>query len=373
MSVFLLILSLILFIGLVVAHERGHFIMARRGGVDIEEFGIGFPPKAWSKQVGTGKSKFIFSLNYLPLGGFVRLKGEHDSDTRPGTFGAAPLNTKVKIMLAGVVMNLLIAYLLLVVLAATAMPKIIDDQYTVASDTKIIQHVKDEDVVLVDNVVAGSPAAKAGLREHDRVLQINGQSITSPDEISGITRTDAGKAVTIKISRGGQEVTATATLNSANTGNGYLGIASSSGRSGIELRRSTWSSPIVAAGLIKQFTVLTFKGIGTAISSLSHGDTKTASEQVSGPVGIFYILKEGGKLGISFILMIIAIISLTLALINVLPIPALDGGRLFVTLIFKAIKQPLTKKREEFIHGSGFALLMLLFVLVTFVDIKRFF
>lgn len=351
----------------------GHFIMARRGGVDVDEFGIGFPPKAWSKEVITKKSKFTFSLNYLPLGGFVRLKGEHDSDTRPGSFGAAPLSTKVKIMLAGVVMNLLIAYLLLVVLAATAMPKIIDNQYTVASNTKIIQHVKDEGVVLVDNVVAGSPAAKAGLREQDRILQINGQAVTSPDEISNITKSDAGKTVTIKTSRGGQDITVMTTLNSENTGNGYLGIASSSGRSGIELRRSTWSAPIVAAGLIKQFTVLTFKGIWTAISSLFHGDTKTASEQVSGPVGIFYILKEGGKLGISFILMIIAIISLTLALINVLPIPALDGGRLFVTLLFRAMKKPLSKRREEFIHGSGFAFLMLLFVLVTFVDIKRFF
>lgn len=373
MSVFLLILSLVLFVGLVVAHEWGHFIAARRGGVEVEEFGIGFPPKAWSKKIKTKKSKFLFSVNLLPLGGFVRLKGEHDSDTRPGSFGAARLSTKVKIMLAGVGMNLLIAYLMLMVLAATAMPKIIDNQYTLSSDTKIIQHVKDEDVVLIDSVVGGSPAEKAGLKAQDRVTQINSETITSPDEISKITQANAGKTVIVKVSRNGQNFVFATTLNSENKGSGFLGISSSSGRSGIELRRSTWSAPIVAAGLIKQFTVLTFKGIGTAISSLSRGDTTTASEQVSGPVGIFYILKEGGKLGLSFILMIIAIISLTLALINILPIPALDGGRLFVTLLFKGINKPLTKKREEFIHGSGFAFLMLLFVLVTFVDIKRFF
>lgn len=373
MSVFLLILSLILFVGLVVAHEWGHFIAARRGGVEVEEFGIGFPPKAWSKKVKTKKSKFLFSINLLPLGGFVRLKGEHDSDTAPGSFGAASLSTKVKIMLAGVAMNLLIAYLLLMVLAATAMPKIIDNQYTVASDTKVIQHVKDEDVVNVDSVVSGSPADKAGIKAQDRVLQINDTKITGPDQISGITQANAGKEVTITVIRNGQQVIYKTTLNKENKGDGFLGISSSSGRSGIELRRSTWSSPIIAAGLIKQFTTLTFKGIGTALSSLSHGDTKTASEQVSGPVGIFYILKEGGKLGLSFILMIIAIISLTLALINVLPIPALDGGRLFVTVLFRAIKKPLTQKKEELIHGSGFAFLMLLFVLITFVDIKRFF
>lgn len=362
-----------MFVGLVVAHEWGHFIIARRGGVEVEEFGIGFPPKVWSRKIHTKKSKFLLSFNLLPLGGFVRLFGEHDSDKRPGSFGAAPLKIKVKIMLAGVAMNLLIAYLLLMVLAATAMPKIIDGQYTVTSDTKVIQQVKNADVVLADSIVANSPAEKAGIKPGDRIIGLSEQAITAPEQIPPITEKNAGKTVAVKVERNGQQLTYKATLNRQNTGNGYLGISSSSGRSGIELRRSTWSAPIVAGGLIKQFTELTFKGIGTVFSSLSKGDTHTASEQVSGPVGIFYILKEGGKLGLSFVLMIIAIISLTLALINALPIPALDGGRLFVTLVFRALKKPLTKRREDIIHGSGFAFLMLLFILVTFVDIRRFF
>lgn len=365
MSVFLLILSLILFVGLVVAHEWGHFIAARRGGVEVEEFGLGFPPKVWSKKIKTAKSKFILSVNLLPLGGFVRLKGENDSDTRPGSFGAATLKTKVKIMLAGVAMNLLIAYLLLTALAATALPKLVDNQYTVASDTKVIQQM-----VLISSVVDGSPAASAGLKNHDKLLEINGQKISTPEQVAQVTEENAGKTVTIKAVRSGKTMDMRAKLNAKDTGKGYLGVSAGSGT---ELRRSTWSSPIVAAGLIKQFTEITFKGLGTAITSLFQGNAKKASEQVSGPVGIFYILKEGGKLGLSFVLTIIAIISLTLALINVLPIPALDGGRLFVTLLFRALKKPLTKQREEFIHGSGFAFLMLLFVLITFVDIKRFF
>ncbi|HEX5797003.1 MAG TPA: M50 family metallopeptidase, partial [Candidatus Saccharimonadales bacterium] len=333
MSVFLLILSLILFIGLVVAHEWGHFIAARRGGVEVEEFGIGFPPKVWSKKMKTAKSKFLFSINLLPLGGFVRLKGEHDSDRRPGSFGAAPLKTKVKIMLAGVTVNLIIAFIMLMILAATAMPKLIDNQYTVASDTKVVQEVKNKDVVLVNSVVNDAPADKTGLKPGDRILRIDEHKITSPDQVSDVTKANAGKKVEISVSRDGREHVFTTTLNEENTGDGFLGISTASGRSGIELRRSTWSSPIVAAGLIKQFSELTFKGLGTAVSNLFKGDTQKASEQVAGPVGIFYILKEGSKLGISFILMIVAIISMTLALINVLPIPALDGGRLFVTLL----------------------------------------
>lgn len=362
-----------MFVGLVVAHEWGHFIAARRNKVEVEEFGIGFPPKVWAKKIKTEKSRFLFSLNLLPLGGFVRLKGEHDSDKRPGSFGAASLKAKVKIMLAGVAMNLLIAYLMFTILAAVGMPKLIDNQYTVASDTKIIQQVKDEDVVLVDSVVKDSPAAQAGLQPQDRIISIAGQSVTSPEQVSGLTQGNAGKTVEVKALRDGKEVTFSPTLNENNSGNGYLGVSSSSGSSGLEVRRSTWSSPIVAGGLIGQFSGLTFKGLGTAVSSLVRGDTQKASEQVSGPVGIFYILKEGGKLGVNFILMIIAIISLTLALINALPIPALDGGRLFITLLFRAIRKPLDKKREEFIHGSGFAFLMLIFILVTVVDIRRFF
>jgi len=139
------------------------------------------------------------------------------------------------------------------------------------------------------------------------------------------------------------------------------------------LRRSTWSAPIVAGGLIKQFTELTFKGLGSAVANVFRGEGNKASEQVSGPVGIFFILKQGSLMGYQFILLIIAIISLTLAIMNVLPIPALDGGRLFVTLLYRAIRKPLTPRAEDLIHGTGFAALMLLFVLITVVDVKRFF
>jgi regulator of sigma E protease len=164
---------------------------------------------------------------------------------------------------------------------------------------------------------------------------------------------------------------------------GYLGVAPST----YSLQRSTWSAPIVAVGLTGQFTALTFQGLGHALSGLGsiiagaatgntharqNGQTK-ASEQVSGPVGVFVILQDGSLLGIQFIIFIIAIISLTLAIMNILPIPALDGGRLWLTLFTRGIGKPLSAKREEWINASGFIFLIGLMILITLVDVKRFF
>jgi RIP metalloprotease RseP len=139
------------------------------------------------------------------------------------------------------------------------------------------------------------------------------------------------------------------------------------------VQRSTWSAPIVGAGLIAQYSKLTYNALGGSIMDLFKGHGKEASANVSGPIGIFVVLKDGASLGLPYILLIIALLSLTLAIMNTLPIPALDGGKLFVMLLFRLFRKPLTPKLEERIHGTGFAVLMLLFVLITVVDIKRFF
>lgn len=374
MSIPLIILGFILFVGLVVLHELGHFLVARRNGVEVEEFGIGFPPRA---KVVAKKKGTVYTLNWLPLGGFVKLKGEHDADTEKGTFGAATLWAKVKIMLAGVVVNALTAFVMLTILAAVGIPKILDNQFTVQSDTKVVQRE-----VLTAFVEPGSPADKAGIKERDEIAAIgepNGPKdfITNADQLPDLTKKYAGREAEIILRSGSDARQVTALLRtteeveaSKNTDEpkGYLGIIPSE----YIVQRSTWSSPVVALGFMKQITEATFKGLGSALAGLFQGDTEKASSQVSGIVGIGYIIGKGSALGLQFILLIIAIISLTLAIMNVLPIPALDGGRLFVTLLFRAIKKPLTQRKEEWIHGTGFVLLMLLFIVITWVDINRF-
>lgn len=373
MSVVLLIIGLILFVGLVVIHEFGHFIMARRNGIDVEEFGIGFPPRA--KVLATKKGT-VYSLNWLPLGGFVKLKGEHDSDTQKGSFGSASVWAKTKVMLAGVSLNLVTAFVLFTFLALVGMPQVLDHQFTVASDTKVSRQE-----VLVGLVEQGSPAAKAGLAQRDHLLSIGlpGQSpikITSQEQLPKLTDRFAGKQVELTYSRAGQTTTKQLTLRSNAEVAASLKTDNPKGHMGISptqytLKRSTWSAPIVAVGLIKQITVATFQGLGSAVGNLFRGQAGKASAQVSGPVGIFVILQSGSLLGYQFMLLIIAVISLTLAIMNVLPIPALDGGRLYLLLFTRAIRRPLSPKAEEIINGLGMALLMLLFVLITIVDVKR--
>jgi len=385
MSVLLLIIGLILFIGLVVIHEFGHFIAARRGGVDVEEFGIFFPPRLFKYKT---KGGWNFTINALPLGGFVKLKGEHDTDTEKGSYGAADLKTKTKIMAAGVFMNLVTALVLLTFLALIGLPKLIDNQFTVKSDTKISRQE-----VFLSYIEPGSPAAKAGLKSQDRLVAVQGTAVKTPKQLHDLTTANPGKTVTVRYVRNGQTKDVKATLQtkavvdaSQKTDNpkGYLGVSPQA----FSLQRSTWSAPIVAVGFSAQITKLTLQGLGHAVGGLGsliagtvtgnttarqHGQT-SASSQVSGPVGIFFVLKTGSVLGVQFMLLIIAIISLTLAIMNILPIPALDGGRLWLTLISRGLlKKPLSAQREERINATGFVTLLLLIAVITFVDIKRFF
>jgi regulator of sigma E protease len=394
MQIFLFIVALILFTGLVIVHEWGHFIVARRNGIDVEEFGLGFPPRVVGKKL---KSGMILSFNWLPIGGFVKLKGEHDGDTRKGSFGAATLGVKTKVLLAGVFMNLVVGIGILTVLAVIGLPKLVtvdqfgQDQYTVKSDTKV-----SKTAVLAIYIEPNSPAKRMGLASLDSIKSITagGQTVNvnSPIDLKNATSKFAGQKVNVTYSHEGQDVTKTVQLRtkqevqpSLKTDNpkGILGVEPY----GLEFRRSTWSAPITALGFTWQMTELSFKGLGHAISGLGStiagattGNTQArqngqaqASSQVGGPVAIFKILWSTGSIGYQYMLVIIAMISLTLAIFNILPIPALDGGRLFMILISRLVlRKPLSRLAEERIVATGMVFLLTLTVLITIVDVKRF-
>jgi len=392
----LVIVGVILFITLVVVHELGHFWAARRNGVEAEEFGIFFPPTLWRKKM---KSGFDLTVNLLPLGGFVKLKGEYDADRRPGSFGSASFWQKTKIILAGVFINLVVALVLFTILALVGMPKIIDNQFTVASDTR--QVVAPKSHVVIGAPEKGSPAAEAGLKAEDVILKIQSGNdapvaIQTSDELRVFTIAHQGKRVVVTFEREGKKRTAETTLRSqaeideaAKKGKniGRLGVPLATVQETMGITRSTWSAPVVAVGVTSQLTKLTFQGLGTALKGLGGiiagavtGDTTArqnaqseASSQVGGPVAVFMTLKEGAKFGLSFIIMIIAYISLMLAIMNTLPIPGLDGGRLFVIALAKLLKKPLTQKVEEAVYGAGFVFLISLIILITIVDVRRFF
>jgi regulator of sigma E protease len=235
-------------------------------------------------------------------------------------------------------------------------------------------------------VPSGLPADKAGLRQGDKILRFAGAPLTDAKTLSQLAKDNAGKTVEVIYSRQNVEHTAKVSLRSTNTDKrGYLGASPSQ----LELIKASWSAPIVGVATTAQMSWVTIQGLGDVVANGAHGlvmklspnkDDQAAANQklaavsdsVAGPVGIFgVIFPAAEKAGPTHVIMLAAIISLTLAVMNILPIPALDGGRWFVTAIFRALKKPLNKELEEKIHGTGFMVLMFLVILVTIADIGK--
>lgn len=403
MSVVLgIIVGLLMLVFLVTAHEFGHFLMARKNGVEVEEFGICFPPRAiaWRKVDGKWrrlkKSEWenapgegtILSLNWLPIGGFCQMKGESDADTAKGSFGKASYWRKTKILFGGVLANWLVAVLILTVLAWFGMPHYLQDQFQVEGDTQIvtISNVK------VTEVKEGSPAEVAGLKEGDEIVslrKINSEGFFFVKDVDGLLKYDnnnAGEEVYITYRRGDNTITTQTKLN--NTDAEYILGA---GVSGEAIYRSTWSAPIVGVGLTFQITGETFKGLGQLFVNLFSGifkqinpneevrqsgaeELKNAGDSVSGPVGIVgvlfpAVLRNGGAALFFFV----ALISVSLACMNVLPIPALDGGRWLMITIARLKKKRLSKKTEEKIVSRSFIVIIIIALIVTILDVMRIF
>lgn len=389
---------------LVVAHEFGHFIAARRSGVKVNEFGIGFPPRAiaWVRNPAWQKGKkgvkkwlrldkadwnkpqdtLIFSINWLPIGGFCAMDGESDADTKKGTFGATSFWSKTKILFAGVAMNWLVAFIILTILAFTGMPQFIENQFYLGNDAKVVG-----EGVTVYEIIEGSPAEKAGFEKNDRILAVGGENIIVPTDVTNYGTAHAGETGTYLILRDGEEKEITVELNPS--GSEYtLGIAMSYGQTFI---RSSWSAPLVGLGTTVQLTGETFRGLGEMVWNLISGAFRqfssdevvreegqsaiqAAGDSVSGPIGIIGVIFPAfASAGVSNLAFLAALISVSLACMNVLPIPALDGGRWLLIAIYKIRKKKLTKETEERIVSRAFMVLLMLIVVISILDIVRLF
>ena len=367
------IVGLIALVFLVVAHEFAHALVASRNDVKVEEFGIGLPPRAWKKRLKNG---VLLTLNWLPIGGFVKLKGEYDAANKKGDYGAATFWQKTRILLAGVFANWLIAAVMLTVLALIGLPKVLPNQFEVKGDSiTILKPVE------ISELTKGYPAEKAGLKEGDNIIKFAGSDVSTTEQLTKLISQNKNKEVAIIYSRKEVESKTSVKLD------GVLGI--SFGQR--ETVRSTWSAPIVGVVTTAQFTLETINGLVGLVGNLFNGllsqlnpnvaireqaskELKEVSDSVAGPVGILgTVFPTANREGPLQLMFLTAIISLTFAVMNILPIPALDGGRWFTMALFKISKKTLTYEREEKIQTIGFYILMGLIILVTIVDVAKIF
>ncbi len=404
--VFGVIIGLVILMLLVVAHEFGHFMMARRNGVKVNEFGIGFPPRmiAWTKKEveinGERKLKWtripkeewkdkqdglVFSLNWLPIGGFCSMDGESAADKRKGTFGASSFWAKTKILFGGVAMNWLVAFVILTILAFTGMPQFLENQFYLGNDAEVVEV---ERGVIVKEVLDNSPAAKAGFEREDKIIKVGDTEVKTSEEVVNFGKEHAGKEVKYTIKRGDQIQELAVKLNGSDE---KYSLGVSMATYGQSLIRSTWSAPIVGAGLTLQLTGETFKSLGDLLWNLVSGvirqfsfddavreegrnDIGVVGDSVSGPVGIIgVIFPTFASTGVTNLAFLAALISASLACMNILPIPALDGGRWLLIAIYKLRRKELTKETEEKIVSRAFMMLLGLIVLITILDITKLF
>ncbi len=342
---------------LVIVHEWGHFYAAKKTGMVVEEFGFGFPPRAASiKHKGTR-----YSFNWLPLGGFVKIQGENGDDDRTGSFSTKSIPKRFIVLAAGCIMNLVLAWVLLSISLAAGTPQPIGE---VNKDA-----IRENTRVIVGLVGAGSPAEAAGFKSGDVVLKINNMPVSSFQVFQEQTRAHAGKNVEYTVQRDGE----TKTLNAVPrenppAGQGMIGVQLSEWA---EVSYPWYSSAWKGLVLTWDFLKMTLDGFGQLIGQL-FGGPKVAGE-VAGPIGIAVLTGKFAKMGIVALLQFTALLSINLAIINALPIPALDGGRILFLLVEGIRGKKVRAKVEQWSHAIGFALLLALMVVVTIKDIRNLF
>lgn len=349
---FLLVLSVLVFV-----HEFGHYVSAKRLGVKVEEFGFGFPPRAF----GVKRGGTTYSVNWIPLGGFVRIKGESGEDGRdPDSFVRQSAPRRLLILAAGVLMNLLLAWGLFTVGAAIGLPEALEGQPSAA-------RIRERSVTVTD-VLPGSPAEAAGLSYGDRIAAIDGTAVVSFADLTSRIALAAGQEVALDLKRGNGARTVRVTPTTLEQ-TGKPGIGVGLVESGI-VSYPWYLAPLRGLELTWRNTVAVFAALGSLVVSVVSGNGVTAD--VAGPVGIAVATGQVARLGFTYLLQFTALLSINLAVINLLPLPALDGGRVLFLAIEKIRRKPVDRALEGIVHQIGFALLLLLALLVTFQDVRRF-
>jgi len=364
-----IIVILILFSSLVLLHEYGHFVVARRNGVDVEEFGFGFPPKLYGRKY----KGVLYSLNLLPLGGFVRLKGEDANDMSKGSFAASSLSAKAKILMAGVGMNLLTAFIIFYALSVTGLPglgKQFEPSFLKPT------YAQNKQLVLSE-VEKNSPAAAAGLKRGDYVLALNGNTLSTDVQLHDLTKSNAGREVALTIKHGDTVKDIKLTLRPPSAKSGFLGVVS---QQVYKLRYDPLQAVAAASYVTLALLIATIVGVlqlFMALPSLIFGlftpSVPAAAAAASGPVGIIFILNSISSLGWAYVLLFMANISVALAAFNALPLPALDGGRLFISVIQRVTKRNWKPETEAKYHAIGFIALIGLMVLISVYDVRKYF
>ena len=335
---------------LVLAHEFGHFISAKKYGVKVEEFGFGFPPRLFSFK----KGETLYSFNLFPLGGFVKILGENGEDSDdPGNFASRPAFQKAVMLSAGVFFNLVLAVIIFSFVLWLGLP--------VDADDTMWKDKVEAAAITVVGVVKDSAAERAGIKLGDKMLGFG-----EIGQVQEFIKNNLGKDIIFEVERGSERITLPASLPSSEIEEGVVfGIAMA--RLGI-VREPWYKAPLGGVRLTASAFWGTIKGLWRILGLLFSGNSVLG--MVSGPVGIFSIVSTTLDFGAVFLLSLVAVLSVNLAVMNMLPLPALDGGRLLFLAIEKVRGRPIPQRTGGLAHALGFAILILLMAVITYYDVK---
>jgi regulator of sigma E protease len=368
--IFLTIIAfLVIFSLLILVHEWGHFMMARRAGIKVEEFGIGLPPRA--KKFFKDKKGTIYSLNWIPFGGFVRMYGEDSTDSKvikdKNSFASKTIGRRTSVIVAGVVMNFLLAWVIISIGFTFGMKPFLvtQEDFERGIESGLVETEK---ILYVHEITPDSPLSMTDIQAGDVVVEINGQAVPDAEDISSVI--GPNQLVTLKIIRDQRD----GILNVMTDSEGKLGFVISNDQMVLNvknIRYPFYLAPAYAVKEVGRLSVLTVQMLGKVLVSIVA--KFTVPDEVAGPVGIARMTYYFVQQGFMALLQFTALISISLGVINIMPFPALDGGR-FLFIIYEFISRRRPNARvEAVIHTFGFALLMMLILVITWNDILNLF